>query len=218
MTGLRSLDFAIEQLINGPAGHTAGLDQVMVAAASWSEPAFIGVIVAWFLYGMVRNHHRDRLGAVTALFAAGAALLINFVLSHVYFHPRPFVAHPGLVHLLVNHARDNSFPSDHAAGAFAVAAVLVAVRRRIGIVALLGAALVGYARVYVGDHYPLDVVVGVADGLLGAILFLTVLKIIPRTVTEIAELVLVRLHLQPRPSRAAEAGQAPRNQPGASGP
>lgn len=204
MTGLRSLDFAIEQLINAPAGHTPGLDQVMVAAATWSEPAFIAVIVAWFLYGVVRNSHRDRLGAVTGLLAAGAALLINLILSHVYFHPRPFVAHPGVVHLLVNHARDNSFPSDHAAGAFGVAVVLIAFRHRLGIVALLAAALVAYARVYVGDHYPLDVLVGAADGLLGAVLFLTALNVVPRTATTIAERVLVLLHLHERSSTTAE--------------
>ena len=125
MTGIQSLDFAIEQLINGPAGQTRGLDQVMVAAATWSEPAFIVVIVVWFLYGVVWGDYHDRLGAATALFAAGGALLINLVLSHVYLHPRPFVAHPGVVHLLVNHGRDNSFPSDHAAGTFGIAVVLI---------------------------------------------------------------------------------------------
>lgn len=88
MTNLRSLDFSIEQLINGPAGHTAGLDQVMIAAATWSEPAFVAVILVWFLYGVVRNSHRYRLVAATGLFAAGAALLINLLLSHVCFHHR----------------------------------------------------------------------------------------------------------------------------------
>lgn len=214
MTGLRSLDFTIEHLINGPAGQTPGLDQVMVAAATWSEPAFIAVIVAWFLYGVARSSHRDRLGAVTGLFAAGAALLINLVLSHVYFHPRPFVAHPGVVHLLVNHARDNSFPSDHTAGALAVAIVLLAFHRRLGIVAILGAALVGYARIYVGDHYPLDVLVGAADGVVGAVLFLTVLSIVPRMVTAVAERVLVLLHLQAPPSTTGEARHAPGHQSG----
>ncbi len=89
MTRLRSLDFAIEQLINGPAGHTPGLDQVMVAAASWAEPAFIAVIAVWFLFGMLRTSHRDKLGAVTALLAAGGALLIDVGLATSTSTPGP---------------------------------------------------------------------------------------------------------------------------------
>lgn len=48
--------------------------------------------------------------------------------------------------------------------------MLITFRRRLGIVALLAAVLVAYARVYVGDHYPVDVVVGAADGVFGAAL------------------------------------------------
>ncbi|MGH7920774.1 MAG: phosphatase PAP2 family protein [Candidatus Dormibacteraceae bacterium] len=206
---LRTLDFSLEQLINGAAGHTPVLDQLMVAAAAWSEPAFVAVFVIWFLVGMIRTSHREQLGAITALLGAGGALVINVILSHLYFHPRPFVAHPGVVHLLLNHARDNSFPSDHTAGAFGVAVVVVAYHRRLGVLALLGAAWVGYARVYVGDHYPLDVLVGAADGIVAAVLLLTVLSIVPRLVTVAVEHLLVWIHLQPRTLLEPRAPPAP---------
>ncbi|MGH7922409.1 MAG: phosphatase PAP2 family protein [Candidatus Dormibacteraceae bacterium] len=200
---LATIDYRLERLINAPAGHLPVVDTLMVAAASWAEVVFAAVVVVWFLFGMIRVSRREKLGAVTALLAAGGALLVNLVLSHLYFHSRPFVAHPGVVHLLLNHARDNSFPSDHAAGAFAVSVVLVAYRRRLGVVAIVASAWVAYARVYVGDHYPLDVLVGAADGIIAAILLLTILRVLPTVVAGAADHILVAVHLQPR--RALDA-------------
>jgi undecaprenyl-diphosphatase len=60
--------------------------------------------------------------------------------------------------------RGNSFPSGHAANNFAVAGVGLLVFRRWGWMFLLPAALVAYSRVYVGSHWPLDVVVSALIG------------------------------------------------------
>jgi undecaprenyl-diphosphatase len=61
--------------------------------------------------------------------------------------------------------RGNSFPSAHAANNFAVAAVCAVFFRRWGWLLLLPAALVAYSRVYVGSHWPLDVLVSSLLGL-----------------------------------------------------
>jgi len=61
--------------------------------------------------------------------------------------------------------RGNSFPSAHAANNFAVAAVCAAFFRRWGWLLLLPAVLVAYSRVYVGSHWPLDVLVSSLLGL-----------------------------------------------------
>lgn len=58
----------------------------------------------------------------------------------------------------------NSFPSGHASNNFAIAAVACVFFRRWGWVALLPAALVSYSRIYVGSHWPSDVVVSVFLG------------------------------------------------------
>ncbi|HLH70841.1 MAG TPA: phosphatase PAP2 family protein [Candidatus Dormibacteraeota bacterium] len=162
------MDYQLEQLINGPAGSHPLWDRVMTTIAVGAEPAFIALVVLWLLVGLWRRSPRDRTGAVLAALAAGIGLVINAVIAHLWFRPRPFVAHPGTVHLLVRHTSDASFPSDHAVGAFAIAAVLLSVHRKLGALAIVAALLVAYARVYVGDHYPGDVAAGALVGLVAA--------------------------------------------------
>jgi undecaprenyl-diphosphatase len=95
---------------------------------------------------------------VTTLAADGAGFLVKDVVSR----PRPFVAHPEIHPLYVVHS--SSFPAGHAATAFAGAAVLAYVARPAAPVLFSAAALIGFSRVYVGDHYPTDVLAGAALG------------------------------------------------------
>jgi undecaprenyl-diphosphatase len=205
------MDFQVEQWINAPAGHTPGLDQVMIGTAVAGEYVFIGVVVLWFAYGWWRRSGLDREGALAALLGAGIALVINAVIAALWFRARPFVAHPTTVHLLVKHSTDASFPSDHASAGFAIAAVLVAFHRRWGIAALAFATLLCYARVYVGDHYPGDVLAGVVIGSVVAVVLLTVGRRIPALARAVVDWV-VPPHLGPRlasPPRLAGAERSP---------
>lgn len=158
------MDYSLEQWINSPAGHTPWLDTLSKTLAGGSEPFFIALVVGWFLIGWWRGLPRERQGAITALLAAGIGLGINQVLSRLWNRPRPFVSHPMSVHLLLAHGRDGSFPSDHAVSAFAIAAVLACYHWRVGIAAIILAAVICIARVYIGVHYPGDVVAGAAIG------------------------------------------------------
>lgn len=160
------MNYRLEQLINGPAGTHPFWDAVMFNAAYLGEAIFVAVVVVWFLAGWWRGSPRDRQGAIAALLAALAGLLINLIISHIYYEPRPFVTHPLTVHLLLHHGRDASFPSDHASAGFGIATVLFIYRRRWGALLLFFAALMSYARVYVGDHYPGDVAAGLVIGVL----------------------------------------------------
>ena len=145
--------------INGLAAHTAWLNPVMAAFALWGGPVLLVLIlgIAWW-------RHRDRyVPAVLTGIAAVAALGVNQLVATFWFEPRPFVTLHGVTMLLA-HPADDSFPSDHAviAGALAVGTLLFA--RRWGIVAVIVAVLLAFARVYAGMHYPLDVIVGLAIG------------------------------------------------------
>ncbi|MBX5466840.1 MAG: phosphatase PAP2 family protein [Firmicutes bacterium] len=125
-------------------------------------------LLLWFWPPRVQN--RARRAVVYAVVAGVLALVVNAVLGHLLpYRPRPFVALPGLIHPLLRHAADTSFPSDHAAGSFAFAVALAFAGAQDFLWGLLLAAAVAWARVVTGLHWPTDVLagalVGIASGL-----------------------------------------------------
>lgn len=198
------MDYRLEQALNGPAGHHALLDALMRDAAGWAVPVFIAIVAAWFAVGYLRGPREERRGALTALLAAGAALLVNQGVLLLWSRDRPFAAHPGAVHTLVARSADSSFPSDHAAASVAIATVLALAHRRLGLAALAAAALVCVARVYVGAHYPSDVLAGAAIGVGVAFIAYRPLAIAIGRTVDLTDDVLRRLRIPPR-DRALDA-------------
>jgi undecaprenyl-diphosphatase len=94
--------------------------------------------------------------------------------------PRPFVRYPEPA-TLVRHPLDYSFPSGHAATSFAAATMLTFAFPSLGPFFFLLAAAVAYSRVYVGVHYPLDVIAGAALGVLVAIALRLLVRGRPRS-------------------------------------
>ncbi|HSP71184.1 MAG TPA: phosphatase PAP2 family protein, partial [Gaiellaceae bacterium] len=93
-----------------------------------------------------------------------AADSVSFGVKDLVRRTRPFVAHPQIHPLYVVHS--SSFPAGHAATAFAGAALLSYVARRGTPFFVLLAVAIGFSRVYVGVHYPGDVLAGAAIGCL----------------------------------------------------
>jgi undecaprenyl-diphosphatase len=129
----------------------------------------IGVALLFFIPWRSNLVDRRR-AAFTATAAAGLALLIAQPIANAIDRARPFIAHPSQAHLLIARSTDPSFPSDHATGAFAIAVAIWLYDRTFGAVFLGLAVLVSFARVYVGTHYPGDVLGGAVLGALVALL------------------------------------------------
>jgi undecaprenyl-diphosphatase len=114
----------------------------------------------------------QREAAVKALAATGAALGINAVIGLLWYHARPFV--DGVGRNFLHHAPDSSFPSDHGTIMFTVALVLAASQvpaaKRFGRSMLPLAFVVAWARVFLGVHWPLDMI-----GALGVAVAVTLL-------------------------------------------
>jgi undecaprenyl-diphosphatase len=94
-----------------------------------------------------------------AAFAADSA---SFGVKDLTNRSRPFEAHPQIHPLYAVHS--SSFPAGHAATAFAGAVVLAFVVPRAAPLLLSIAALIGFSRIYVGVHYPTDVLAGAVIG------------------------------------------------------
>ncbi|MFF5900722.1 phosphatase PAP2 family protein [Streptomyces argenteolus] len=108
-------------------------------------------------------------GLVWAPLAAGIALLVNIPIRGFVERPRPFFDHKGL-EVLVAGKTDFSFVSDHATMAMAIAVGLFVANRKFGLAAIGLALLEGFCRVYMGVHYPTDVIGGFALGTAVALL------------------------------------------------
>ncbi|MET9022776.1 phosphatase PAP2 family protein [Actinopolymorpha sp. NPDC004070] len=91
------------------------------------------------------------------------AVGVNQPIVHGVHEARPYTALPHVL-VLVTRSADYSFPSDHATMAGAVTAGLFLVGRRLGLVGLLAAVVMAFARVYVGAHFPGDVLAGLVVG------------------------------------------------------
>ncbi len=166
------MDWSIFHTMNGLLLHQEGGQDAAQVFNAWA--IFVLIALAGSIWFFERPHGatRSKLAAVSAAAAGALALLINLVLSQLWFHDRPFVDHPRQTLLLIHHAADNSFPSDHASLAFAIAFAVLAFHRRLALLLLIGAACIGADRIFVGVHYPLDVLASLFVGL-GAALFVT---------------------------------------------
>lgn len=122
------------------------------------------VLQLWSWWSAVRaDDQRAVASALWAPLGMLLALAVNQPIGRLVDEPRPYAV---LDHILVltHRTSDFSFPSDHAVMAGAVAAGVLLVHRRLGLVALAAALLMAVTRVYVGAHFPGDVAAGLVLG------------------------------------------------------
>ncbi|MEV4437759.1 phosphatase PAP2 family protein [Streptomyces sp. NPDC049577] len=158
------------------------INGIAKAAPNWVDRgmAFIGeygivfgfallMLCAWW---SVRKSD-DAVGGFAALLwaplAAGLALFVNVPIRGFVHRPRPFLEHQGL-DVLVKGKTDFSFVSDHATLTMALGVGLFVAHRRYGLIGIGLALFEGFCRVYMGVHYPTDVVGGLALGTAVALL------------------------------------------------
>ncbi|WP_406331158.1 phosphatase PAP2 family protein [Streptomyces sp. NBC_00203] len=131
------------------------------------------LLVLWCWWTVRRRGAEDAASSVAALvwapLAAGIAVLVNVPIRGFVERPRPFVDHQGL-DVLVSGKTDFSFVSDHATITMAMGVGLFVAHRKFGLVGIGLALLEGFCRVYMGVHYPTDVVGGFALGTAVALL------------------------------------------------
>jgi undecaprenyl-diphosphatase len=95
--------------------------------------------------------------AIFAFMTMVLGLGINQIVGMLYFHNRPFI--DGLGHTILNHVPENSFPSDHTTFMFSIAIYLYMKleNKIIGESLLILSFIGGLSRVFVGIHYPFDI-------------------------------------------------------------
>ena len=103
-------------------------------------------------------------------------IVTNLLLKNIVARPRPFAEIEALIPLIAK-PTDFSFPSGHTTASFAVALVMLRMLpKKFGIPAVVLAALVAFSRLYLGVHYPTDVLVGFVVALVGSSLAVWIVR------------------------------------------
>ncbi|MBI2764774.1 MAG: phosphatase PAP2 family protein [Chloroflexi bacterium] len=151
-------------LVNGLAGRWAPLD----AAGRFGAQDLLFVLGALLAVAGIVELRRDRSRAITigacAALAVAMSLGLAMALRYLFPEQRPWIGDAD-TRLLIAHSADSSFPSDHATVAFAAAMVGALAWPKWAPWVLGMAAAIAIARVFVGVHYPGDVLAGMVLGI-----------------------------------------------------
>lgn len=146
------LNLYLFNLIN--ASRNAGQAGILIAKGlAVFTPWVVVAVLVWLWLFKTAAIRRSLMIAGVAL---GLGLAVNFTLAFLFYVPRPFEL--GVGHMLLSHTLETSFPSDHATFLWSLGLGLMIthpLRWLGGVIVSLGLA-VAWARVYLGVHFPLD--------------------------------------------------------------
>lgn len=123
--------------------------------AIFSAKYLIYVLVALFIIYLVRGRHELKKIITFTIFVLPTSYIVAKILSSFFYDARPFVINHFTP--LLSHAADNGFPSDHSLLSFALASVIFCFNKKWGIAFFILGIIIGLSRVYVGIHWPVDI-------------------------------------------------------------
>lgn len=166
-----NIDFYIFQKINGFTGIYGWLDFLGIFFAKYFEYALYICIAAFLIYNFKKNWPMFGRGLAAAVLARfGIVELIR----RFWPIPRPFVEYP--VNLLVKYTDKPAFPSGHAAFFFALSWVIYSYNKKTGILFFIASFLICLSRVFVGIHWPSDILAGAIVGIFSGWLIIRTFK------------------------------------------
>lgn len=164
--------------INGKVGSSHFLDSFFLFVTTYTLPILFALVFLWFFVVIPRKQKTipDKILAYRNAFNLLVSVLFTWVLvealkGFVSF-PRPFQILEG-VRLISPYGSFDSFPSAHSAFSFALASFVFLESKIVGVTLFVFAVLIGISRIFVGVHFPLDVVVG---ALLGIVITISTTK------------------------------------------
>jgi len=184
-----TIDENIFLWINGLAGKIPAFDWLLKGIAN-DYLAIVGsclVLLALWVWGNdACQRDINQKAVICASLSLGLAQGFVSTFNELCFRPRPFTALPA--NLLFYQPTDSSFPSNSAAVVFAIAFAIFLANRKVGSFLLLLASIHGFSRVYVGIHYPFDVLAGAMGGVLIAFVVTRVIKALGKWIDLVMDL------------------------------
>lgn len=138
------------------------LDPIMKFITSLGDEGIVPIVLCILL--MIFKKTR-KVGITAGTSLALEAVLINLLIKKIVARTRPYIVNEAIEYI-TKRPGDHSFPSGHTGCMFAVASVLFyMLPKKVGIPAMVVASLVGISRLYVGVHYPTDIIGGFIIGM-----------------------------------------------------
>jgi undecaprenyl-diphosphatase len=173
MTWLLEKDGQLLLWLKDAFSHPA-LDKIMIFISSLANEGRIWIAIGVFflLLGFFKDRIWKRRGMLLLLSLALNFLVCNMTLKPLIGRTRPYYVlgyDP-----LIPPVGDPSFPSGHTSVSFAAATAIYAINKKWGIAAYIFAAVMGFSRLYLGVHFPTDVLAGALVGTAAAMVMIKI--------------------------------------------
>lgn len=146
--------------VNALIGMSKTLDACMIFAARWLIFVFMALVVIWLFFS-----EPEQMFYFIFILGTGilASIIFNWTVALFMHRPRPVIEFPKITQLIKPHQTFKSFPSDHTTIAFTIGLIVVfiGVEQYLAVVFMSIATIIAISRVYVGVHFPRDIVGGI---------------------------------------------------------
>jgi undecaprenyl-diphosphatase len=164
------MDIFLFQRINGLANNSKFLDFVGIFFADYFQYV-LGIVLLALLFWPKKDVIKNRLMVISAVLSVVLSRLIFTEIIRFFYHSaRPYLVLETANKLIAENQDYASFPSGHAAFFFALATGVFLYNKKLGIWYFIAAILMGLARIFVGVHWPSDILAGAVVGIISGII------------------------------------------------
>lgn len=153
-------------------GRSLILDNLMVFGAE----TLVYFVIFTMVLLTIKGGANERKSLLLAIFSLVISLVIVKIIRLFYFEPRPFITY--YLTPLVNNVQNASFPSTHITRMTCIAFAYYFYKSKYAPLMLIFLIWMGFARIYIGVHYPLDIIGGFVVGIISIIISLQVKKLL----------------------------------------
>jgi undecaprenyl-diphosphatase len=198
------MDWRLERAIYDVSLHHHWVGSLFHGVEQASIPVMVVLTGLLWFCSRPGGDRKWKLACGSGYAAAALGYVIAFAIHHIYDRARPYEAHA--IRHPWSSSTDASFPSDHTSLSFAIAFAVLAFDTAAGVLFLVVAAIIGVGRLFIGAHYPGDVLAGVGVGLVAAVI---VVRLLPRFVAFVVAQVERVIDPLVRPLWRRRAGDVP---------